>query len=170
MGSDFLNAHPGCWTAKRAPEFSVLNVHALEIPAPPATVFPLLSTPDLLSPGAHWRFLFAVRTVAGKLFGWDRELVTHRPQPFTAGNHYLFFLIEHVDAPKEVGMSVKNRLTQALMSWLLESTPGGTMVYNITCANFLGRGGRLYWQVIRPFHDGIIEDSLRTLRARVQRV
>lgn len=168
-GSEFLNTHAGSWTAKRAAEFSVLNVHALEIPAPPVAIFPMLSEHDLLMPGAHWRLLLGIRLAIGKLFGWDRGMETHRPQPFAVGNHYGFFLIEHVDEPREVGMSVKNRLTHAVMTWLLEATPGGTMVYNMTCANFLGLQGRLYWQMIRPFHDGIIEASLRMLRERIQR-
>ena len=166
--SDFLKAHAGSWTAKRAEEFSVLNVHALEIPAPPAAIFPLLGAHDLLAPGAHWAFLFAIRAAIGKLFGWDRGMATHEPQPLAVGNHYAFFLIEHVDELREVGMTVKNRLTHAVMTWLLKETPGGTMVYNVTCANFLGRQGRFYWRVIRPFHDGIIEDSLQALRNRAQ--
>ncbi|MGH9714506.1 MAG: DUF2867 domain-containing protein [Candidatus Acidiferrales bacterium] len=166
--SEFLSTQAGCWTAKRAAEFSVLNVHALEIPAPPAIIFPMLSEPDLLMPGAHWKLLFGVRLAIGKLFGWDRGMESHRPQPFQVGNHYAFFRIEHVDEPHEVGMSMKNRLTYAVMAWLLCETPGGTMVFNVTCANFLGRQGKFYWRVIRPFHDGIIEDSLRALRERVQ--
>lgn len=168
-GSDFLNAHADCWTAKRAAEFSVLNVHALEILAPPAAIFPMLSEQDLLMPGAHWKLLFVIRVAIGKPFGWDRGMKSHRPQPLEVGNHYAFFRIEHVDAPNEVGMSVKNRLTHAVMAWLLEDTSSGTMVYNVTCANFLGLQGRVYWQVIRPFHDGIIEASLRTMRERIQR-
>jgi hypothetical protein len=84
------------------------------------------------------------------------------------GKHYSFFLIEHVDAPREAGMSVKNSLTHAVMSWILVESPGGTMVYNVTCANFIGRQGQLYWRVIRPFHDGIIEASLQALSKRVQ--
>ena len=32
--SDFLKRHSESWTARRAPEFSVVNIHALEIPAP----------------------------------------------------------------------------------------------------------------------------------------
>jgi hypothetical protein len=140
----------------------------MEIPAPPAKIFSELGAHDLLSPGGHWKFLFGVRAAVGKLFGWDRGMITHRPEPIEPGKHYAFFLIEHVDAPRELGMSVKNRLTSTLMSWILKESAGGTMVYNVTCASFLGRRGQLYWRVIRPFHDGIIESSLQTLRKRVR--
>jgi hypothetical protein len=67
-----------------------------------------------------------------------------------------------------VGMTVENRLTRALMSWVLRENSDGTTVFNVTCANFKGRQGRLYWQVIRPFHEGLIEDSPHALRQRVE--
>lgn len=147
----------------------MVNIHAAEIPAPPARIFSELSAPELLLPRWHWRFLFGVRAAAGKILGWDRAVERHRAEPLEPGMHYAFFLIEHVDPPHEAGMSVENRLTKAQMSWLLEATPGGTRVYNVTCANFHGAQGRLYWHVIRPFHDGLIEDSLRALCRRVTR-
>ena len=168
LASDFLGAHRDSWTAGRAPEFSVVNVHAVEVPAPAAKIFSELGTHDLLAPGAHWKFLFGVRAAIGKLFGWDRGRIPHRPGPIEAGRHYAFFLIEHLDDPRELGMSVENRLTHAVMSWILKEVPGGTMVLNVTCANFHVRRGRLYWRVIRPFHDGIIESSLQALRKRVE--
>jgi hypothetical protein len=174
--ADFLEKHAGCWTAKRSPGFTVVNIHMAEIPAPPERIFPELASHDLLIPGAGWRALFAVRMALGKLFGWDRGMRRHGPEPLEVGRHYAFFHIDHVDAPREVSMSVKNRLTDAVMSWVVEATravradgSGGSRVYNVTCANFLGARGRLYWNVIRPFHDGIIEDSLKELANRVRR-
>ena len=41
-------------------------------------------------------------------------------------------------------------------------------MFNVTCANFKGRQGRFFWQVIRPFHDGLIEDSLLLLSRRAE--
>ncbi len=168
--SDFLEKHADCWTAKRAPGFSVVNIHMAEIPAPRERIFPEFASHDLLNPGAGWRALFAVRMALGKLFGWDRGMRRHRPEPLEVGRHYAFFRIDYVNAPCEVSMSVKNRLTDAVMSWLVEADgAGGSRVYNITCANFLGARGRVYWRLIRPFHDGIIEDSLKELAKRVHR-
>jgi hypothetical protein len=84
------------------------------------------------------------------------------------GRHYGFFEIEHVDAPREVGMSVKNQLTDALLTWVLEENgASSSRVYNVTCANFHGLRGRMYWRAIRPFHDGIIEASLRKLARKL---
>jgi Protein of unknown function (DUF2867) len=169
--SDFLLKHADCWTAQRAPGFSVVNIHMAEIAAPCERIFPELAAHDLLIPGAGWRLLFGVRAALGKLFGWDRGMRSHGPEPLEVGRHYAFFHIDHVNAPCEVGMSVKNRLTDAVMSWVVEADgAGGSRVYNITCANFHGRQGRIYWRVIRPFHDGIIEDSLEALRWRVCKV
>jgi Protein of unknown function (DUF2867) len=166
--SDFLSHNSNCWTARRAPGFSVLNVHMAEIAAPPERLFPELAAHDLLVPGGGWRLLFGFRAALGKLFGWDRGVRSHAPEPLEVGRHYVFFHIDHVNAPNEVGMSVKNRLTDALMSWVLVADgAGGTRVFNVTCANFSGVQGRVYWQVIRPFHDGIIESSLALLRRRV---
>jgi uncharacterized protein DUF2867 len=165
---DFLRAHADCWTARQAPEFSVVNVHAKEIPAPTARIFPQLGSHDLLSPGPFWKFLLGFRAVIGKLFGWDPGLSNLNPQAIEPGKYFAFFHVIYVDAPREVGMTVENRLSRALMSWVLRENSGGTMVYNVTCANFKGRQGRHYWQVIRPFHDGLIEDSLRLFSRRVE--
>lgn len=164
--AEFLKTHSKCWTARRAPEFSVLNVHVTEIAAPAERIFPELAAQDLLAPGRHWKILFAARMAIGKLLGWDAGIRSHGPEALEPGNHYAFFRIEHVDAPRELGMSVENRLTRALMSWVLDAAPGGTRVYNVTCANFHGWMGRAYWRAIWRFHDGIIEDSLEALRLR----
>lgn len=146
-----------------------MNVHMAEIPASCERIFPELAEHDLLVPGAGWRVLFGLRAALGKLFGWDRGMRSHGPEPLEVGRHYVFFRIDHVNPPWEVGMSVKNRLTDAVMSWLVEANAaGGSRVYNVTCANFHGVQGRLYWRVIRAFHDGIIEDSLAALAKRVQ--
>jgi hypothetical protein len=64
----------------------------------------------------------AVRAAAGKLFGWDRGMKWHGAEPLEVGKHYAFFLIEHVDAPWELAMGVRNRLTGALMGWVLEES------------------------------------------------
>jgi hypothetical protein len=165
--SDFLVRHSESWTAQRAPEFSVVDIHAVEIPAPPERIFPELGAQGLLLPAWHWKALVRLRLVIGKLFGWDRGMVSHPPQPLEAGKHYGFFAIEWVDPPHEAGMGVKNRLTSALMCWVLEGIPQGTKVFSVTLANFAGWQGRNYWRVIRPFHDGLIEDSLRELARRV---
>jgi hypothetical protein len=98
----------------------------------------------------------------------ERGIPTHRPQSFQPGQYFGFFCVKHVDAPRAVGMEVENRLTRALMSWVLSEGAGGTMVFSFTYANFKGRRGRLYWRVIRPFHDRLIGASLQTLRSRVE--
>jgi hypothetical protein len=87
--------------------------------------------------------LFAVRGATGKTFGWDRSMKWHGAEPVEPGKHFAFFLIEHVNAPRELSMSVRNRLTGALMGWVLEETAGGTRVFNVTCANFPSWQGRL---------------------------
>jgi hypothetical protein len=161
----FLTAHAECWTAKQAPEFSVVNVHAIEIPAPAARIFPELGSRDLLVPRAYGRFLVGLRAVIGKIFDWDSGLSDPKPQAIEPGQYFAFFHVLHVDAPREVGMAFENRLTRALMSWVLRESSNGTTVFNVTCANFKGR---LYWQVIGPFHDGLIEDSLRELGRRFE--
>ena len=162
---EFLKTHGASWTAQRAPEYSVVNIHVAEIPALPVRIFPELARPGLLTPGGGWRLLMGIRMAAGKLFGWDRGLETHEREPLEVGKHYAFFRIEHVDAPREVGMSARNRLTEALMSWVLdEDASGGTRVYNVTCANFFGWRGQAYWRMIERFHDGIVEASLVELK------
>lgn len=65
-------------------------------------------------------------------------------------------------------MQVKNRLTGVRMSCVLSAGASGTMVSNATCANFKSRRGCMYWRDVRPFHDELIEASLRTLRQRVE--
>lgn len=176
--SDFLVVHRGTWIARRAPEYPVVNVHVMEADAPPERVFALLDSPDLVAPGWHWRVAFAARGAAGKLFGWDKGLRGglrwHDRQPLAPGNHYAFFTIEHVAGPGsvhppwEVGMSVENGLTRALMSLIVEQSDGGTRVWSVTCALFHGRRGRAYWRVVRPFHNLLIEDSLSLIRARAR--
>ena len=165
--TDFLKQHGESWTARRAPEFAVVNIHAMEIPATPERIFPELSGQGLLLPARRWKLLFGLRLAIGKLCGWDRGMVSRPPQPFAVGKHYGFFAIEFVDPPREAGMGVKNHLTSALMCWVLEEISQGTKVFNVTLANFAGWQGRNYWRVIRPFHDGLIEDSLKELARRV---
>jgi hypothetical protein len=168
-GADFFRDHASAWIAQQAHEFSVLNVHAREIRAPAARIFPELGDQKLLAPNWYCRLLFAVRAAAGRIFGWDRGLAWHDSEPLEVGKHFAFFLIEHVDVSRELSMSVDNQLTGALMGWVLEESAGTTKVFNVTCANFPGWRGRLYWRVIRPFHDALIEDSLEALERRMQR-
>jgi hypothetical protein len=165
---DFLGAHGDTWIARRSPEFSVLNVHAREIPAPAARIFPELGDHELLAPNWFYKLLIAVRAAVGRVFGWDRGAKRHGAEPLEVGKHYAFFLIEHVDAPRELSMSVRNRLTSALMGWVLEESGGRTRVFNVTCANFSRWQGRLYWCVIGPFHDTLIEASLKWLARRMR--
>jgi hypothetical protein len=145
-----------------------VNVHAREIPSSAARIFPQLAAQDLLAPGLFWKFLLGFRGAIGKIFRWDPGLDDPKPQAIEPGQYFAFFHVIHVDAPRELGMTVENQLTRALMSWVLRENSEGTTVFNVTCANFKGWQGHLYWQVIRPFHDGLIEDSLRELRRRSQ--
>jgi hypothetical protein len=166
--ADFLTEHADCWTAMQAPEFSVVNVHARDIPASAARIFPELAARDLLASGPFWKILMGCRVAIGKVFGWDQGLGDLKPQALEPGKYFGFFHVIHMDAPREAGMTVENRLTRALMSWVLRENSDSTTVFNVTCANFKGRQGRLYWRVIRPFHDGLIEDSLCELSRRVE--
>jgi hypothetical protein len=166
--ADFLASHGDCWTARQAQEFSVVNVHAMEIPAPAARIFPQLGARDLLAHGSFWKFLLGFRVGVGKICGWDQGLAVKQAQALEVGKYFGWFHVIYVDAPWEAGMTVENRLTRAMMSWVLRENEGGTTVFNVTCANFKGRQGRFYWQVIRRFHDGLVEDSLRTLRRRIE--
>ena len=165
--TDFLEQHGESWTARRAREFSVVNIHAMEIPATPERIFPELGGQGLLLPARRWKLLLGLRLAIGKLFGWDRGMVSHPSQPLEVGRHYGFFAIEWVDPPHEAGMGVNNNLMSALMCWVLEEIPQGTKVFNVTLANFAGWQGRNYWRVVRSFHDGLIEDSLKELARRV---
>jgi hypothetical protein len=162
-----LKQHGESWTARRARGFSVVNIHSMEIPAPPERIFPELGARELLMPSWRWKLLFGVRILIGKIFRWDRGLASHAPEPLEAGKHYGFFVIEWVDPPYEAGMGVTNQLTSGLRCWLLEETPHGTNVFNVTLANFAGWQGRNYWRVIRAFHDALVEDSLTELARRV---
>jgi hypothetical protein len=164
--TDFLKRHGQSWTARRAPEFSVVNIHATEIPATPTRIFPELAARELLMPAWRWKVLFGVRILLGKIFRWDQGLASHAPEPLEAGKHYGFFAIEWVDPPHEAGMGVTNQLTSGLLCWVLEEIPHGTKVFNVTLANFVGWQGRSYWRLIRPFHDGLVEDSLKELARR----
>ncbi len=176
---EFIRDHPDAWISRRRPEFPVINVHALDVAAPPDSVLAALADYRKLSLAWYWLVPFAVRGLAGKLFRWDPGLKVHAPEPLVPGNHYAFFLIEHVTAPGqdgqppaappyELGVSVENHLTLALMSYVIAPRSAGSRVYNVTCALFKGRTGRVYWRVIRPFHDALIEDVLESLRRRAE--
>jgi uncharacterized protein YndB with AHSA1/START domain len=163
---EFLRTHATTWIARRAAEFPVINVHAVEVAAPPERVFALLDAPELITPRLHWRALLGLRGVLGRLFRWDPGVCWHDRQPLAPGNHYAFFRIEHVEPAKELGLSVENKLTRTLVSFVIEARGDGSRVWNVTCAVFKGRTGRLYWRAIRPFHDAITEDWLAAFRRR----
>jgi hypothetical protein len=165
-GSEFLRSHRDTWISRRAREFEVVNVHSIDIAARAARIFPELTAMELLLPRWHWRALFGVRALVGRIFGWDHGLAWQTKQPAEAGKQYAFFRIDHTDAPRELGMSFENKLTRAVMTWVLDETALGTAVFNVTCAHFYGWQGRAYWGAIRPFHNGLIEDSLGMLRKR----
>ena len=165
---DFLEQPGESWTTRPAPDFSVANIHGAEIPMPAARIFPELGARDLLLPARRWRALFGLRLAIGKIFGWDRGLAQHSHEPLEPGKHYGFFTVQWVNSHHGVGMSVRNRLTSALLCWVLEDIPRGTKVFNVTLANFAGWQGRNYWRVIRAFHDAITTDSLKALARRVE--
>jgi len=179
--SEFLQSHPGCWIAQRRGEFPVINLHAAEIAAAPARVFDALADRSSLVPAWRWRALFALRDLLGKLFNWDAGLKWYGPEALIPGNHYAFFRIEHVTAPTdtsaslqppgsfELGLSVENKLTHALMSYVVAPQGSGSRLFNVTCARFKGRTGRAYWRVIRPFHDALAEDMLAHFCRRAER-
>jgi len=80
-----------------------------------------------------------------------------------------------VTAPHELGLSVENKLTLALMSLVVMPvhTPSrpdwvSSRLFSVTCSAFKGGLGRAYWRVIRPFHDAITEDSLAAVRRRAE--
>jgi hypothetical protein len=143
--ANFLGPYGSCWMARRAPESSVVNVHAMEILAPPARIFRELAARDLLAPGLFCKSLLGFRAAIRKLLGWDPGLGDPKPQAIELGKYFAFFHVIYVDAPREVGMTVENRLTRALMFWVLGVISAGTTVFNVTCAHFKGRQGRLYW-------------------------
>ncbi len=72
--SEFLKGHADSWTGRQAPEFSVVNIHAMEIPAPAAGIFPEPDLRDLLAPGAFWKSPLGFRFAVEKIFGWDRGM------------------------------------------------------------------------------------------------
>jgi hypothetical protein len=91
LESDFLTAHAHCSTARQAPEFSVLNGHATEVPAPAANIFPQLGSHDMFAPGPFWKLLLGFRAAIGKLFGWDPSLSNLQPQTIEPGKYFAFF-------------------------------------------------------------------------------
>ena len=165
---EFLKRHAATWIARQAAQFPVVNVHVAEIPASLERVWAVLPLQKHLAPRWHWRALFGIRGAMGKLFRWDPGMEWHPEQPLAPGSYYAFFRIEHAEAQREVGMSVENELTRALMAWVLEPNAAGTRLFNVTCALFKGRRGRFYWRLIRPFHNALIEDSLGSIRREVQ--
>ena len=167
--SDFLKACPDTWISGRAAEFPVVNVHAVEVAAPPERVFAALEDRQAVAPRWHWRALLVFRAALGRVFNWDKGIKwDRRAGPLLPGNAYAFFRIEHVTQGRELGLSVENKLTQALVSFVIIPAANGSCVFNATCAVFKGRLGRAYWRVIRPFHDGLTEDWLAAVRRRAE--
>ncbi len=147
----------------------------MDVAAPPERVFAALTACELVLPKWHWRALFGVRVILGRIFGWDGGLRMHPSEPLVPGNHYCFFRIEHVTAPHELGLSVENKLTLALVSLVVTPAPFpsrpawvSSRLFSVTCSAFKGGLGRAYWRVIRPFHDAITEDSLAAVRRRAE--
>jgi hypothetical protein len=70
--ADFLKEQADCWTARQTPDFSVVNLHAMYLPAPTARIFLELASRDLLASGLCWRFLMGFRIGIGEMFGWGR--------------------------------------------------------------------------------------------------
>jgi len=167
---DFLAAHVETWIARQAGEFPVVNVHVAEVAAAPEKVIAALADSKAVAPRWHWRALLAVRAAVGRVFRWDECIEWNRktgePVP---GNAYAFFRIEHVEQGRELGLSVENKLTRALVSFVIVPERSGSRLYNVTCAVLKGRLGRAYWRVIRPFHDGLTEDWLTAIRTRAER-
>ena len=169
---EFVKAHSDCWITRQVADFPVVNAHAVDVAASPDAVFHALDARETLLPKWHWRALMGIRGALGRIFGWDNGLCWGDDgKPLVPGNHYAFFRIEHVmpprtnpAAPGELGLSVENKLTRALLSFVIVPTAKGSRLYNVTCAVFKGRLGRAYWRVIRPFHNGLTEDWLAVLR------
>ena len=165
----FLKTCGETWIGRRATEFPVVNVHAVDVAAPPERVFAALEDREAVAPRWHWRALLAVRAAVGRVFGWDEGIQwDRRAGPFVPGNSYAFFRIEHVEQGRELGLSVENKLTRALVSFVIVPTANGCRVFNVTCAVFKGRLGRAYWRVIRPFHDGLTKNWLAAVRRRAE--
>lgn len=99
----------------RAREFSVVHVHAMDIPAPAARIFPELAARDLLASGSFWKFPMGFRVAIGEVFGRGPGLVGLRPQALELGKYFGFSRVIHVDAPRIVGMTVEKRLARAPM-------------------------------------------------------
>src|SRR3972149_3932397 len=123
---EVLHACPESWIARHAPEFPVVNVHTVEIPASRDRIFAALESPGLIMPRRRWRILIGLRGVIGRLFGWDSGLQMHARQALVPGNHWGFFRIEHITPPQsglnaacELGLSVENKLTRTLLSFVV---------------------------------------------------
>ena len=159
----------GSWIARRAGEFPVVNVHVVDVAAPPERVFAALEDRVAVAPRWHWRALLVFRAALGRVFNWDEGIEwDRRAGPLVPGSSYAFFRIEHVEQGRELGLSVENKLTRALVSFVIVPAANGSRVFNVTCALFKGRLGRAYWHVIHPFHDGITEDWLDAVRRRAE--
>jgi len=174
--AEFLHSWPECWISARAAALPVVNVHVTQISAPPERVWQALESETLIAPRAGWRALLALREAIGKMAGWDKGLQVHAHQPLAPENFYSFFRIEHVAAPAqarggllELGLSVENKLTRAFVSFVVERAGHSSHLFNVTAAEFFGITGRMYWRVIRPFHDGITEAMLDEARRRAER-
>ena len=115
LEADFLKEQADCRTARQKPGFSVVNLQAMDFPAPGARIFPELASRDLLASGWCWRFLTGFRVGIGKMFGWGPDLAVLKPQPLGAEKYCGFSRVIHVDAPRIVGMTVEKRLPRALI-------------------------------------------------------
>lgn len=176
-GTEFLKAHPDRWIAQQGRRMPVVNVHGVEVGAPPQRVFEVIaSAPQHIQPVWYLRALFGVRWAVGKVLRWDAGLSRGSAQGFSVGSDYRFFRIEEIDAPPpgtmglhELGLSLENKLTRALLAYVVEPHGDGSRFYDVTCATFKGATGRAYWRLIEFFHDRISEDMLRRIRRASER-
>ncbi len=167
---EFLQKFPDVESLRRSPQAEVTNVHAIEINATPAEIFSLgLQRLSEIRLHPLHQLLFAVRVMAGKVFGWDRGLVWGRETHWVVGGRVWFFRVEAMVPRREWVLGVENRLTRAISAFLADPlSDATTMLYNLTRADFKGAVGRAYWRMIRPFHDTITEDLLSKLKRRVE--
>ncbi len=167
---DFLQKFPELESLRRSPQAQVTNVHAVEIRATPAEIFArgLRRLSEIRLHPLH-QLLFAIRLVAGKVFGWDQRLVWNRETNWVVGGQVFFFRVEAILPDREWALEVENRLTRTISAFVADPiSDSTTMLYNLTRARFKGALGRAYWRVIRPFHDSITEDLLRKLKRCVE--
>ena len=110
-----LRAFPERWIAQQGGNMPMVNIHVVEVAAPPQRVFEVIaSAPRHIQPAWYWLVLFGIRWLFGKVFRWDKGLSRGAAQEFVLGGHYRFFRIDKIDVPSpgtmglyELGLSVE---------------------------------------------------------------